>query len=84
MIELLTDNAALRISLLVLIFALVAAITYAVSQSIAARQMTRRRLAEEGPQLYTSSAQSTLRSDRLESNWLKLVISSIFFANPSA
>ena len=74
MIELLADNVALRALLLVLIFSLVAALAYGIAQSFAARQLTRRRLAEEGPQLRgTAGTMSSLRSDRLESNWLKLV-----------
>lgn len=74
MLELLTQNLALRVLLLFLIFALVAVGVYAVAQSVAARQMTKRRLAEEGPQLRGSAgSMSSLRSDRLESSWLKLV-----------
>ncbi len=74
MIELLTENVVLRMLLLVLVFALVAASGYAVAKSIAARQVTRRRLAEEGPVLRgASGSMSSLRSDRLESSWLKLV-----------
>ena len=73
MIDLLTENVALRILLLVLVFALVAAVGYGAAQSIAARQMTRRRLAEEGPQFGGTGSMSSLRSDRLESSWLKLV-----------
>ena len=73
MIELLTANIALRVLLLLLIFALVAAAAYAAAQAVALRQMTRRRLAEEGPQLRASGSMSSLRSDRLESNWLRLV-----------
>ena len=73
MIELLTANIALRALLLLLIFALVAAAAYAAAQAVALRQMTRRRLAEEGPQLRASGSMSSLRSDRLESNWLRLV-----------
>ena len=73
MIELLTENIALRALLLLLIFALVAAAAYAAAQAVALRQVTRRRLAEEGPQLRASGSMSSLRSDRLESNWLKLV-----------
>ena len=74
MIELLTENVALRLLLLFLIFALVAAFVYGVAQAMVLRQMTRRRLVEEGPQLRVGSGSlSSLRSDRLESNWLRLV-----------
>ena len=74
MIELLTANVALRILLLVLVFALVAAGAYAGTQAVAIRQITRRRLVEEGPQFQgAAGSMSSLRSDRLESNWLKLV-----------
>jgi len=74
MIELLTENSALRALLLVLIFALVAAIGYAAAQAVAARQMTVRRLTQDGAQLSGAGGTiSSLRSDRLESSWLKLV-----------
>ena len=60
--------------MLVLVFALVAAVAYAVAQSVSARNLTRRRLAEDGPQLRgAAGSMSSLRSDRLESSWLKLV-----------
>ena len=74
MIDLLTDNIAVRSLLLLLIFALVAALAYGIAQSIAARELTRRRLVEEGPSLRTGvGTMSSLRTDRLESSWLKLV-----------
>ena len=74
MFELLTENVALRILLLLLVFALAAAVTFAAVQSVVARQIMRRRLAEEGPQLRGGvTSMGSLRQDRLESNWLKLV-----------
>jgi tight adherence protein C len=74
MIELVADNPALRLLLLVLLFALVAAAAYFVAQSIGSRQLTRRRLLEEGPRV-TGGPQTmgSLRAERVESAWLKLV-----------
>jgi len=74
MLELLTENVALRIALLILVFAIVTTAAYAMAQSLSTRGLARRRLAEEGPALRgTAGAMSSLRSDRLESSWLKLV-----------
>src|SRR3982751_766532 len=74
MLDLIAVNIALRLLLLALLFAAVAATVYFSAQAIAARQSVRRRLAESGPSL-TGGAQTmgSLRTDRVESAWLKLV-----------
>jgi tight adherence protein C len=74
MIELVAQNGPLRLLLLALLFALVAASAYFIAQSITARQLTRRRLVEVGMGPGGSTpVLGSLRSDRVESAWLKLV-----------
>jgi tight adherence protein C len=72
MIDLLADNPALRYLLLFALFGLVSALTYLVAAGINARQTARRRLVEDGAGGATQSFGS-LRSDRTEGTWLKLV-----------
>src|SRR3982751_5591989 len=74
MLDLIAVNIALRLLLLALLFAAVAATVYFSAQAIAARQSVRRRLAESGPSL-TGGTQTmgSLRTERVESAWLKLV-----------
>ena len=74
MLELLAQNNLLRILLLGLLFAAVAAAAYFTAQMIGARQATRRRLLEEGPRVSGGTqTMGSLRTDRVESAWLKLV-----------
>jgi tight adherence protein C len=74
MIELVARNGPLRLLLLALLFALVAASAYFIAQAMAARQLTRRRLVEGGMRPSGSTpALGSLRTDRVESAWLKLV-----------
>ena len=73
MIELVAENGILRILLLLFLFAVVAAIVYFVGQSIGARNLTRARLVEGVGGLGGAKALGSLRTDRVESSWLKLV-----------
>ena len=73
MVELLAQNMALRIVLLMLLFALVAATAYFVSQALATRQGVRRRLLEQGQSAGGETVVGSLRSDRVEGAWLNLV-----------
>jgi tight adherence protein C len=74
MLELIAENNLLRILLLGLLFAAVAAGAYFTAQMIAARQATRRRLLEDGPRVSGGTqTMGSLRTDRVESAWLKLV-----------
>ncbi len=74
MLELLAQNNLLRILLLGLLFAAVAAAAYFTAQMIGARQATRRRLLEDGPRVSGGTqTMGSLRTDRVESAWLKLV-----------
>ena len=74
MLDVIAQNPILRMVLLAVLFGLVAAGAYYASLSFGARQITRRRLVEEGP--YSGNETVTggsLRSERVESAWLKLV-----------
>jgi tight adherence protein C len=60
--------------LLGLLFAVVAVIVYFAAQMIAARQLTRRRLLEDGPKVGSGNlTMGSLRTERVESAWLTLV-----------
>ena len=74
MIDLIADNPTLRLVTLLLLFGFVAAIVYFVAQSINLRQSTRRRLLEEAPRMGAGGiSYGSLRSEQVESSWLKLV-----------
>ena len=74
MLELIAQNTLLRMMLLAFLFAGVAAGAYFAAQTFAARQLTRRRLLEDGPRVSGGTPMmGSLRSDRAESAWLKLV-----------
>ena len=74
MIELIAENALVRTLLLVALFGVVAAGSYFVALEISARQMTRRRLVDQGPDTADQThATGSLRSDHAASTWLKLV-----------
>src|SRR5438445_9972155 len=73
MIELVAENDALRVLLLMLLFALVAAAVFFTTQTATVRQLTRRRLLEAGPRTPGAATLGSLRAARVESAWLKLV-----------
>ena len=73
MIELIAENSLLRMLLLLLLFAVVAAAAYFSSQAFGVRQLARRRLLEPATAMSGAPSLSSLRSDRIESAWLKLV-----------
>ena len=73
MLNLIAESPFLRMALLWALFGLVAAGVFFSVSAINARQVTRRRLAEEGPQASGEVLTGSLRSDRAESTWLKLV-----------
>jgi tight adherence protein C len=73
MIELIAENSLLRMLLLLLLFAVVAAAAYFSSQALGVRQLARRRLLETATAMSGAPSLSSLRSDRIESAWLKLV-----------
>ena len=74
MLQLISDNIYLRLLLLLLLFALVAVTVFFAAQVMGQRQVTRRRLLEEGPRVTGGTpTMGSLRTDRVESTWLKLV-----------
>jgi tight adherence protein C len=74
MLQLISENFFLRLLLLGLLFAVVAAAAYFGAQLLSARQITRRRLLEEAPSLGGGTpTMGSLRTERVESAWLKLV-----------
>ena len=74
MLELIADNAPLRVLLLLLLFLLVAAIGYFSTRAVSIRQLTRGRLLQQGAGAgYEHATLASLRVDRVQSNWLKLV-----------
>src|SRR5438270_13367776 len=73
MLELVAQSPGLRLLLLTLLFALVVATAYFVGQTVTARQLTRRRLLEAAPGAAAAPALGSLRNERVESSWLKIV-----------
>jgi tight adherence protein C len=73
MLEILSDNPLLRYLLLVTLFAVVAATAYFVTLTVGTRQVARQRLADAGMAGEQNTSIGSLRSDRVESAWLKLV-----------
>ena len=73
MIDIVAQSAVLRLLLLMLLFALVVAITYFASQAITARQLLRRRMFEGAGATAAAPMMRSLRRERVESSWLKLV-----------
>jgi tight adherence protein C len=74
MLDLLAENTIVRLLLLALLFAVVAVVVYFTAQSIVARQLTRRRLLDQGPAPGGATrTMGSLRNEQVESAWLKLV-----------
>jgi tight adherence protein C len=73
MIELVAQSPILRTLLLAMLFALVVAVAYFTAQGVALRSATRRRLLEGAPRGGATATIGSLRTDRIESAWLKLV-----------
>jgi tight adherence protein C len=73
MIELIAENSVLRSLLLVLLFALVVGTVYLFVQPAAVRQVARRRLLETASPSQGEPSLGSLRAERIESAWLKLV-----------
>jgi tight adherence protein C len=73
MLDLVARSPGLRLLLLTLLFAVVVAAAYFVAQAFAARQLTRRRLLETAGSGHTAQALGSLRNERVESSWLKIV-----------
>lgn len=74
MMTMIAEEPILRLVLLAGLFALVAAIAYFAATTLGMRHLTRRRLAEEGPQVGTGEIMAgSLRSQKAEGAWLTLV-----------
>jgi len=74
MLDFIAENAVVRWSLLLLLFAATALIAYFLTQDFTARQLARRRLLEGATDIgQTTQARGSLRTDRVESAWLRLV-----------
>jgi tight adherence protein C len=74
MLDLLAQNTVVRLLLLALLFAVVAVVVYFAAQSIVARQLTRRRLLDQGTEDGGATrTMGSLRNEQVESAWLKLV-----------
>src|SRR5688572_3718795 len=73
MLNLIAENSFLRMVLLWALFGLVAAGSFFAASAWSSRRLTRERLAEEGPQSSGQVLGSSLRTDRAQSAWLKLV-----------
>ena len=73
MIELLAENSVLRLLLLIFLFAVVAAIVYFVAQASTTRQLARERLIDAAAGRTGPATLGSLRTERVESAWLKLV-----------
>jgi tight adherence protein C len=74
MIELIAENSLVRVFLLAALFGVVAAAVYFSALELGARQLTRRRLLDQGPESDAeANVRGSLRSDHTASTWLKLV-----------
>jgi tight adherence protein C len=74
MLQLVADNAILRLVLLTLLFACVAVAVFFAAQGFTVRQQTRRRLVQSGPSVGgATQSVGSLRSERVENAWLNLV-----------
>jgi tight adherence protein C len=74
MLELIAENNLLRLLLLGLLFAIVVAGAFFTAQFVSDREVTKRRLLEDGPRAGSGNkTMGSLRAERVESAWLKLV-----------
>src|SRR5579872_3991300 len=74
MLDLVAQSPGLRIAMLVLLFAIVMAAAFFTTQAVGVRQISRKRLLETGATAVSGSRIiGSLRNERVESTWLKLV-----------
>jgi tight adherence protein C len=73
MAELIASNSLLKAAILIALFVLVAGATYAMARTVEARQLTRRRLLAEPDVETTSAIATSLRAERTNNAWVKLV-----------
>jgi len=73
MLDFVAQNPILRVALLVLLFALVAIMVYFVGSAVSVRQVARQRLLDTMPSAPGMTTPGSLRAERAQSTWLKLV-----------
>jgi tight adherence protein C len=73
MLQLVLESNLLKVLLLFLLFATVATAVYFLALAVGERQLTRNRLLETVIPLTGAATLGSLRADRIESAWLKLV-----------
>lgn len=73
MLDLVIQSPQLRLIMLVLLFAIVVISAFFIAQGIASRQLVRRRMLEASGTAGGTMSTSSLRAERTESAWLKLV-----------
>jgi tight adherence protein C len=73
MLNLVAQSPWLRLLLLILLFAAVVVPVYLVGQTVSGRQTTRRRLLESASTRLGATNLPSIRNERVESTWLKLV-----------
>jgi tight adherence protein C len=73
MLQLVVQSPWLRLLLLVLLFAVVVVPVYFIGQALTAREATRQRLLEGASTGQGMTTLGSLRNERVESTWLKLV-----------
>src|SRR5690242_11075396 len=73
MLQLLAENPLLKQLLLFVLFAIVTTLVYLATQAVTVRQIARRRLLESAPIVSGAPTLGSLRTERIESAWLKLV-----------
>ena len=73
MSHLLIPDSLLRLLTLVLVFTVAGAVAYFMSHRAAVRQSATRRLVKQGPGIHMDEGSESLRSDRVQSAWNKLV-----------
>ena len=73
MLDLVVQNSLVRLLLLLFLFAVVASAVYVVAQAVTGRQLSRRRLLQPAIVGSGEPTLGSLRAERIESAWLKLV-----------
>lgn len=73
MLDIISQNPVLRALLLALLFAVVVSVVYFTAQSLATRQVLRRRLLEGAPSAGATPSMHSLRNERIESSWVRIV-----------
>ena len=73
MLDFVAQNPILRVALLVLLFAFVAIMVYFVGSAVSVRQVARQRLLETMPSAPGIATPGSLRAERTQGAWLKLV-----------